>query len=92
MASSDPYKDKNQDEPGTAQKIEDLSTFVKSSKFGMLTTRSGELLASRAMAVAGQVCSENFPAHHIHLPFLPLLYSPLHAPASSIQCPFTNPF
>ncbi|KPI35783.1 Protein bli-3 [Cyphellophora attinorum] len=54
MASSDPYKDKNQDEPGTAQKIEDLSSFVKSSKFGMMTTRSGELLASRAMAVAGQ--------------------------------------
>jgi general stress protein 26 len=92
MASSDPYKDKNQDEPGTAQKIEDLSTFVKSSKFGMLTTRSGELLASRAMAVAGQVCSEIFHDHNIHLPFLPLLYSPLDALASSVQRPFPNPF
>ena len=55
MASTDPYKSKNQDEPGTAEKIQDLSQFIKSSKFGMMTTRADALLVSRCMAVAGQV-------------------------------------
>lgn len=51
------YKEKNKDEPGTAEKIKDLSDFVKSSKFGMMTTKapSSDDLVSRAMAVAAQV-------------------------------------
>lgn len=55
-STQDPYKQKNKEEPGTAEKIADLSAFVKSSKFGMMTTRAGEKLVSRAMAVAAQVC------------------------------------
>ena len=51
------YVQKNKDEPGTEEKITSLSDFVKSSKFGMLTTRVADsgLLVSRAMAVAAQV-------------------------------------
>ncbi|ETN41444.1 uncharacterized protein HMPREF1541_03380 [Cyphellophora europaea CBS 101466] len=54
--STDPYKEKNKEEPGTAEKIKDLSDFISSSKFGMMTTRapSGGLLVSRAMGVAAQ--------------------------------------
>ncbi|EXJ57533.1 protein bli-3 [Cladophialophora yegresii CBS 114405] len=56
MASSDPYTQKNKDEPGTEEKINALSDFVKSSKFGMMTTRIADsgLLVSRCMAVAAQ--------------------------------------
>ncbi|KAJ9610730.1 hypothetical protein H2200_005507 [Cladophialophora chaetospira] len=56
MASSDPYVQKNKDEPGTEEKINALSEFVKSSKFGMMTTRIADsgLLVSRCMAVAAQ--------------------------------------
>jgi len=56
MASSDPYTQKNKDEPGTEEKIAALSDFVKSSKFGMMTTRIADsgLLVSRCMAVAAQ--------------------------------------
>jgi general stress protein 26 len=54
--AADPYKQKNKDEPGTKEKIEDLSAFIKSSKFGMMTTKepNSDLLVSRAMAVAAQ--------------------------------------
>ncbi len=54
---ADPYKAKNLDEPPLKEKIDGLVNFVATSKFGMLTTRSGSsgLLASRCMAVAGQV-------------------------------------
>jgi general stress protein 26 len=53
---ADPYKAKNLDEPPLKEKIDGLVNFVATSKFGMLTTRSGSsgLLASRCMAVAGQ--------------------------------------
>jgi general stress protein 26 len=56
MASSDPYTLKNKDEPGVEEKITNLSEYVKSSKFGMMTTRvaSSGLLVSRCMAVAAQ--------------------------------------
>ncbi|RVX73809.1 hypothetical protein B0A52_02699 [Exophiala mesophila] len=53
---ADPYKAKNKDEPGLEQKVQDLVDFVKSSKFGLMTTRVADsgLLVSRAMAVAAQ--------------------------------------
>jgi len=56
MASSDPFTQKNKDEPGVEEKITALNDFVKSSKFGMLTTRIADsgLLVSRCMAVAAQ--------------------------------------
>jgi len=56
MASADPYTQKNKDEPGTEEKITALSEFVKSCKFGMMTTRivDSGLLVSRCMAVAAQ--------------------------------------
>ena len=52
------YVQKNKDEPGTGEKIKALSDYVKSSKFGMMTTRIADsgLLVSRCMAVAAQVC------------------------------------
>lgn len=55
--SADPYKDANKDSPSLREKIEDLVAFIKSSKFGMMTTRTKEsgLLSSRCMAVAAQV-------------------------------------
>ena len=51
------YKAKNQDEPGLQEKIEDLTSFIQKSKFGMMTTTAGGsgTLASRCMAVAGSV-------------------------------------
>lgn len=54
--SSDPYTAKNKDEPGTEEKINALNDFVKSSKFGMMTTRIADsgLLVSRCMALAAQ--------------------------------------
>jgi len=54
--SSDPYTSKNKDEPGTEEKINALNDFVKSSKFGMMTTRIADsgLLVSRCMALAAQ--------------------------------------
>lgn len=54
---ADPYKEKNIDEPSLSEKIEGLSTFTSTIKFGMLTTRiaSSGLLTSRCMALAGQV-------------------------------------
>ena len=54
---ADPYTAKNHDEPGTKDKIEDLSNFITSCKFGMMTTRdaaSGSLV-SRCMALADKV-------------------------------------
>lgn len=54
---ADPYKAQNLDEPPLREKVDGLVNFISTSKFGMLTTRAGStgLLASRAMAVAGQV-------------------------------------
>jgi len=53
-AHADPYKEKNKDEPGVEEKIQDLVTFIKGSKFGMMTTKNAEkdLLVSRCMALA----------------------------------------
>lgn len=58
----DPYKTKNFEDPPLPQKIEELSSFISQVKFGMLTTKQseGEYLASRCMALAGQV-------RHTHL-------------------------
>ncbi|KAK5084134.1 BLI-3 blue-light-inducible Bli-3 protein [Exophiala xenobiotica] len=52
--AADPYKEKNQDEPGLEQKVQDLVSFIKKSKFGMMTTYSAHqgTLASRCMAIA----------------------------------------
>lgn len=54
---ADPYKEKNVDEPGAKEKIEDLVQFVEKNKFCMMTTKisSSGLLASRCMALAGKV-------------------------------------
>jgi hypothetical protein len=56
-APADPYKAKNKDEPSLEEKIETLTAFVSSCKFGMMTTRSSDskLLVSRCMAVAAKV-------------------------------------
>ena len=60
------YKEKNKDEASTAEKIQDLSDFIKTAKFGMMTTKapSSDLLVSRAMAVAAQVHNSSFLSHH----------------------------
>ena len=54
---ADPYKEKNLTEPDLKIKVQDLVTFIESSKFGMMTTRiaSSGLLVSRAMALAAKV-------------------------------------
>ncbi len=70
---ADPYKEENIDEPSLKAKIEGLLGFIKSSKFGMLTTRdkSTGLLASRCMAVTAQVCLPTIP-----IPLSPMNSSP----------------
>lgn len=54
---ADPYKEKNLEDPGTKEKIDDLITFVEKCKFCMMTTRIEPqgLLVSRCMALAGKV-------------------------------------
>lgn len=54
----DPYKSHNYEELPLEQKVTDLVNFVSEIKFGMLTTMlssDSDLLASRCMALAGQV-------------------------------------
>lgn len=55
---ADPYKEANLDSGvSVEQKIQDLSSFMTSCKFGLMTTRdaaSGRLV-SRCMALAAQV-------------------------------------
>ena len=75
-APADPYKAKNKDDDPSSVSLEDkigtLSSFVKACKFGMMTTwkKGDNLLASRCMAVAAQVC-QPFPRH------LYSMYSPV---------------
>ena len=54
---ADPYKETNISTPDLKTKVEDLVAFIKTSKFGMMTTRieSSGLLTSRAMALAATV-------------------------------------
>lgn len=54
---ADPYKAANKSEPELKEKVEDLTSFITSCKFGMMTTRVGStgLLTSRCMAVAAKV-------------------------------------
>ena len=54
---ADPYKESNASTPDLKTKVEDLTKFIESSKFGLLTTRIAESgrLVSRAMAVAAIV-------------------------------------
>lgn len=55
---ADPYKEANKDEPSTLQeKIETVTQFISSHKFGMMTTRDADSdkLVSRCMAVAATV-------------------------------------
>ena len=56
-APADPYTAKNKDEPALEEKIETVSAFVSSCKFGMMTTLNVDtkLLVSRCMAVAAKV-------------------------------------
>ena len=56
---ADPYKEKNLDDTSIKVKVEDLSEFVSSCKFGMMTTRDGSsgALVSRCMALAAKVHS-----------------------------------
>lgn len=61
--SSGPYYDKNVDnEVPLKEKIEAVSKFVSSCKFGMMTTRdpSNQKLVSRCMAIAGKVSGGTF--------------------------------
>jgi len=64
---ADPYKAANKDNDATLkQKVDDLSEFMKTCKFGMMTTRdaSSGALVSRCMALAAQVrISLPAPAH-----------------------------
>ena len=56
----DPYKSHNFEDVPLQQKVEDLVKFASEIKYGMLTTKLSEgsdLLASRCMALAGQVCT-----------------------------------
>lgn len=59
------YKAKNQDEPGVEEKIQDLTSFISKSKFGMMTTSAAGsgVLASRCMALAATV--SRFSITHI---------------------------
>lgn len=55
----DPYKAHNYEDIPLQQKVDDLVHFVSEIKYGMLTTKlsgDSDLLASRCMALAGQVC------------------------------------
>lgn len=66
---ADPYKEANLDNDVTiAQKIQDLSNFMSSCKFGMMTTRDSKTgaLMSRCMALAAQVRWKPF----VQLPLL----------------------
>jgi hypothetical protein len=57
-AAVDPYKAHNYEDLPLDQKINDLVSFVQGIKYGMLTTKlsnDSDLLASRCMALAGQV-------------------------------------
>lgn len=53
---ADPYTKANADDTTLEQKVTDLSSFIQSSKFGMMTTRdaSSGKIVSRCMAVAAQ--------------------------------------
>ncbi|KAF2195398.1 hypothetical protein K469DRAFT_743987 [Zopfia rhizophila CBS 207.26] len=54
--TADPYTQNNLDQPSLKEKVEDLVQFVEKTKFGLLTTQTAgsDLLASRAMALAGK--------------------------------------
>jgi hypothetical protein len=58
---ADPYKEKNLDDASIKEKVEDLSEFISSCKFGMMTTRDGKsgALVSRCMALAAK--ASHFP-------------------------------
>lgn len=52
---ADPYKEKNLDDASIKEKVEDLSDFITSCKFGMMTTRDSKgMLVSRCMALAAK--------------------------------------
>ena len=53
---ADPYTSKNASEPSLKEKVEDLKTFIDTTKFCLLTTKNTDgLLVSRAMALAAKV-------------------------------------
>ena len=54
---ADPYKAKNIDDTSIQEKVEGLSEFITSCKYGMMTTRdaSSGALISRCMALAAKV-------------------------------------
>lgn len=76
---ADPYKQANLDtDVPLDQKIRDLSGFMTSNKFSMMTTRDSKTgyLLSRCMALAATVCSSSSPSSP-RLPkhtLLPLAY------------------
>ena len=60
--TADPYVETNKDEASLEAKVEALTSFVSSQKFGMMTTRTHDgLLTSRAMALAAKVCNAITP-------------------------------
>lgn len=61
---SDPYTQKNVEEPSLKEKVEDFKQFVDKAKFCMLTTKTQEgLLASRCMALAAKVRRQHEKQH-----------------------------
>lgn len=54
---ADPYKARNIDNVSLKEKVEDLTEFIDSCKFGMMTTRDASTgnLMSRCMALAAEV-------------------------------------
>jgi hypothetical protein len=72
---ADPYKAKNKDDDVTLQqKVEDLSDFISSCKFGMMTTRDAKsgALMSRCMALAGKVITPFPPRSFLNFRIIPL--------------------
>jgi len=53
---ADPYTAKNKDDPSLSEKVDDLSSFISSCKFGMMTTHTptSNSLVSRCMALAAK--------------------------------------
>lgn len=60
---ADPYKKANAEEVSLDTKVNDLVEFMKSCKFGMMTTKTADSdkLASRCMALAATVSYLGIP-------------------------------
>ena len=59
---ADPYRQANIEDPDVKTKVEELTNFMTSAKFGMMTTHEAATnnLVSRCMAIAGTVGDPRF--------------------------------